>query len=67
EALVELLRALNDSSNRIKDWNDFLVSPCVSWSHVTCRNGNVISLSLASIGFSGTLSSSITKLKYLVS
>ncbi|XP_059317416.1 probable LRR receptor-like serine/threonine-protein kinase At5g63710 isoform X5 [Lycium ferocissimum] len=66
-ALIDLLRALNDSNNRIKDWNIYLVSPCFSWSHVTCRNGNVISLSLASNGFSGTLSPSITKLKFLVS
>ncbi|XP_060212365.1 probable LRR receptor-like serine/threonine-protein kinase At5g63710 isoform X2 [Lycium barbarum] len=66
-ALIELLRALKDSNNRIKDWNINLVSPCFSWSHVTCRNGNVISLSLASNGFSGTLSPSITKLKFLVS
>ncbi|KAK9904535.1 hypothetical protein M0R45_000617 [Rubus argutus] len=42
-------------------------SPCYSWSHVTCRNGNVISLSLASNEFSGTLSPSITKLKFLAS
>ncbi|XP_059624486.1 probable LRR receptor-like serine/threonine-protein kinase At5g63710 [Cornus florida] len=67
EALVEFLNALNDSNNRITDWNDHFVSPCFSWSHVTCRNGNVISLSLASNGFSGTLSPSITKLKFLVS
>ncbi|KAK4353551.1 hypothetical protein RND71_025745 [Anisodus tanguticus] len=66
-ALIELLRDLNDSNNRIRDWNINLVSPCFSWSHVTCRNGNVISLSLASNGFSGTLSPSMTKLKFLVS
>uniref|UniRef100_A0A5B6YG53 non-specific serine/threonine protein kinase n=2 Tax=Davidia involucrata TaxID=16924 RepID=A0A5B6YG53_DAVIN len=67
EALVEFLMALNDSSHRITDWNVNFVSPCFSWSHVTCRNGNVISVSLASKGFSGTLSPSITKLKFLVS
>ncbi|KAM3328165.1 putative LRR receptor-like serine/threonine-protein kinase isoform X1 [Capsicum galapagoense] len=66
-ALIELLRSLNDSNNRITDWNINFVSPCFSWSHVTCRNGNVISLSLASNGFSGTLSPSITKLRFLVS
>ncbi|KAH0670457.1 hypothetical protein KY290_026793 [Solanum tuberosum] len=66
-ALIELLRALNDSHNRIKDWNIDFVTPCFSWSHVTCKNGNVISLNLASNGFSGTLSPSITKLKFLVS
>ncbi|KAG5529014.1 hypothetical protein RHGRI_029622 [Rhododendron griersonianum] len=67
EALIEFLKALNDSNRIITDWNDHLVSPCFSWSHVTCNNGNVVSLSLASKGFSGTLSPSITKLKYLVS
>ncbi|KAM5558598.1 putative LRR receptor-like serine/threonine-protein kinase [Rosa sericea] len=67
EALIDLLMALNDSNGRITDWNNHLVSPCFSWSHVTCRNGNVISLSLASNGFSGTLSPSIIKLKFLSS
>ncbi|XWS41243.1 hypothetical protein CRYUN_Cryun17cG0064500 [Craigia yunnanensis] len=66
EALTEFLKVLNDSSGHITDWNDFFVSPCFSWSHVTCRNGNVISLNLASNGFSGTLSPSIAKLKFLV-
>ncbi|XP_050366307.1 probable LRR receptor-like serine/threonine-protein kinase At5g63710 [Argentina anserina] len=64
EALLDLLTALNGSNGQI-DWNSHLVSPCFSWSHVTCRNGKVISLSLASNGFSGTLSPSIVKLKYL--
>ncbi|KAK9134616.1 hypothetical protein Syun_013946 [Stephania yunnanensis] len=67
EALVELLNALNDSSHRISDWNFYIVSPCNTWSHVTCSNGNVVSLNLASNGFSGSLSPSITRLKYLVS
>ncbi|CAK8579041.1 unnamed protein product [Lathyrus sativus] len=66
EALLDLLNSLNDSNNQIKDWDSHLVSPCFSWSHVTCRNGHVISLTLASIGFSGTLSPSITRLNYLV-
>ncbi|MBA0675381.1 hypothetical protein Goari_016929, partial [Gossypium aridum] len=65
-ALIEFLKVLNDSNGRITDWNNNLVSPCFSWSHVTCRNGNVISLNLASNGFSGTLSPSIKKLKFLV-
>ncbi|CAI9758344.1 unnamed protein product [Fraxinus pennsylvanica] len=67
EALIEFRTALNDSTSKIADWNPYFVSPCFSWSHVACRNGNVISLSLASKGFSGTLSPAITKLKYLVS
>ncbi|XP_057492757.1 probable LRR receptor-like serine/threonine-protein kinase At5g63710 isoform X3 [Actinidia eriantha] len=67
EALIEFLRALNDSNRRITDWNDHFVSPCFSWAHVTCKNENVVSLSLDSKGFSGTLSPSISKLKFLVS
>lgn len=67
EVLIELLKDLNDTNGNIQDWNYFLVSPCYSWSHVICdhKDGNVVSLSLGSIGFSGTLSSSITKLKFL--
>ncbi|XP_061350033.1 probable LRR receptor-like serine/threonine-protein kinase At5g63710 isoform X2 [Gastrolobium bilobum] len=67
EALLEFLKALNDSNNQIRDWDSYFVSPCYSWSNVTCSNRHVISLSLASNGFSGTLSPSIAKLKYLVS
>ncbi|KAL8528971.1 hypothetical protein ACS0TY_006440 [Phlomoides rotata] len=67
EALLEILRALKDSSHRITDWDTHFVSPCFSWSHVTCRNGNVVSLSFASNGFTGTLSPSVAKLKFLVS
>ncbi|GMH07695.1 hypothetical protein Nepgr_009535 [Nepenthes gracilis] len=67
EALIDLLRALNDSENRITGWDAHLVSPCFSWSHVSCLNGHVTTLSLGSNGFSGTLSPSITKLKFLVS
>ncbi|KAL3498010.1 hypothetical protein ACH5RR_040742 [Cinchona calisaya] len=66
EALMEFLTALNDSHHRL-NWNYHFVSPCYSWSNVTCIDGHVVSLSLASTGFSGTLSPSITKLKFLVS
>ncbi|KAK2656381.1 hypothetical protein Ddye_009433 [Dipteronia dyeriana] len=67
EALIEILTALNDTGGQITDWDDSFVSPCFSWSHVSCRNGFVISLTLGSNGFSGNLSPSITKLKFLVS
>ncbi|XP_044479898.1 probable LRR receptor-like serine/threonine-protein kinase At5g63710 isoform X3 [Mangifera indica] len=67
EALVEILKTLNDTNHHITDWNDHLVSPCFSWSHVSCRNGNVVSLMLDSNGFSGKLSPLFTKLKFLVS
>ncbi|XP_048135001.1 probable LRR receptor-like serine/threonine-protein kinase At5g63710 isoform X3 [Rhodamnia argentea] len=66
EALIEVLKSLNDTNHRIRDWDDHLVSPCFSWSHVSCPYGHVNILSLDSIGFSGTLSPAITKLKYLV-
>ncbi|XP_074276726.1 putative LRR receptor-like serine/threonine-protein kinase At5g63710 isoform X2 [Silene latifolia] len=65
EALMDLLKSLNASNNKILDWNYYLVSPCSGWSHVTCLNGHVTYLSLGSIGFSGTLSPAITKLKFL--
>ncbi|XP_020523859.1 probable LRR receptor-like serine/threonine-protein kinase At5g63710 isoform X2 [Amborella trichopoda] len=67
EALIEIKVALNDSNNKISSWDGSYVNPCFSWSFVTCIDGRVISLSLASKGFSGTLSPSITKLKYLMS
>ncbi|KAG2304286.1 hypothetical protein Bca52824_032937 [Brassica carinata] len=64
-ALLQLRDSLKDSSNRLRWTRDF-VSPCFSWSYVTCRDQNVVALSLASNGFTGTLSPSITKLKFLV-
>ncbi|XP_054804701.1 probable LRR receptor-like serine/threonine-protein kinase At5g63710 isoform X2 [Prosopis cineraria] len=67
EALVEVRKALHDPNHQLTDWNYFFVSACVSWSHVTCRNGHVIGLSLASYGLSGAISPSITRLKYLTS
>ncbi|CAK7328538.1 unnamed protein product [Dovyalis caffra] len=66
DALRDLLLALNDSNKQI-NWDPNLVSPCFSWTYVYCRNGHVVSLSLNSLGFSGTLSPAITKLKFLVS
>lgn len=66
EALIEILHALNDSSHRITDWDSHFVSPCDSWSHVTCRNGRVVTLSLPCNGFTGNLSPSIAKLKSLI-
>lgn len=64
-ALLQLRDSLNDSSNRLKWTRDF-VSPCYSWSYVTCRGQSVVALNLASSGFTGTLSPAITKLKFLV-
>ncbi|XXG86703.1 hypothetical protein AAC387_Pa11g1547 [Persea americana] len=67
DALTDIKRALNDPNNRISDWDNSLVNPCFSWSHVTCGDGHVISLSLASNGFNGMISPSITKLRFLIS
>nr|GEU38209.1 probable LRR receptor-like serine/threonine-protein kinase At5g63710 isoform X2 [Tanacetum cinerariifolium] len=69
KALFDIMNALNDTNGRLADWNYFLVSPCFSWSHVICnhKDGNVISLSLGSLGLSGTISSSINELKFLTS
>ncbi|GKC18657.1 probable LRR receptor-like serine/threonine-protein kinase isoform X1 [Tanacetum coccineum] len=69
KALFDIMSALNDTNGRLADWNYFLVSPCFSWSHVICnhKDGNVISLSLGSLGLSGTISSSINELKFLTS
>ncbi|KAI8535589.1 hypothetical protein RHMOL_Rhmol10G0186000 [Rhododendron molle] len=68
EALIEFLRALNDSNRIITDWNDHLVSPCFSWSHVTCNNGNVVSLELQDNNLYGVLPDylgSMAHLQYL--
>ncbi|XP_021772559.1 probable LRR receptor-like serine/threonine-protein kinase At5g63710 isoform X1 [Chenopodium quinoa] len=65
EALIDLLKVLNNSNHKITDWNDFYVTPCSGWSHVTCLSGHVTFLSLSSNGFSGTLSPDICKLKFL--
>lgn len=65
KALHDLLTSLNDSYCKIKDWNHFEVSPCSGWSHVTCSNGHVTYLSLGGIGFSGTVSPAISRLKFL--
>lgn len=66
DALIEVLDSLNDTNHVITDWDHGFVSPCFSWSHVSCPYGHVNMLSLDSIGFSGTLSPKITQLKYLV-
>ncbi|KAG5223918.1 LRR receptor serine/threonine-protein kinase [Salix suchowensis] len=70
-ALLDLMLALNDSNGQT-NWDPYLVSPCFSWNHVNCRDEHVeipnvlICRNLNSLGFSGTLSPAITKLKFLV-
>ncbi|KAK6128386.1 hypothetical protein DH2020_037862 [Rehmannia glutinosa] len=61
-ALVEILTALNDSNHRMRDWDIGFVSPCFSWSNVTCSNGNVVSLDLQDNNLTGALPDSVSNL-----
>ncbi|KAF3776639.1 putative LRR receptor-like serine/threonine-protein kinase [Nymphaea thermarum] len=68
EALVQLRWALNDSSNKIPDWDYHMVTPCFSWSHVTCTDGHVTSVELQNNHLSGVLPDylgDLTQLEYL--
>ncbi|XP_030975475.1 probable LRR receptor-like serine/threonine-protein kinase At5g10290 isoform X2 [Quercus lobata] len=54
-------------ADKLTSWNQNQVNPC-TWVDVTCdTNNNVISLSLSSMGFSGTLSPQIGNIKTLTS
>ncbi|XP_043722580.1 probable LRR receptor-like serine/threonine-protein kinase At5g10290 [Telopea speciosissima] len=65
DALNALKISLNASASQLYDWNPNLVNPC-TWSHVTCdSNNHVTSVTLSSMGFSGTLSPEIGVLKSL--
>lgn len=65
EALYALRQSLHASSSQLGDWNPNMVNPC-TWSNVMCDpNNNVVSLSLSSMGFSGSLSPKIGILKTL--
>ncbi|KAA8530842.1 hypothetical protein F0562_005534 [Nyssa sinensis] len=65
DALYALRSSLKASANQLTNWNQFQVNPC-TWYKVTCDpNNNVISVSLSSMGFSGTLSPRIGVLKNL--
>ncbi|TMW92237.1 hypothetical protein EJD97_013315 [Solanum chilense] len=62
-ALKISLNSLNASNGQLADWNQNQVSPC-TWSKITCDDkGNVIMVSLSSLGFSGTLTPRIGVLK----
>ncbi|GLJ11583.1 hypothetical protein SUGI_0172030 [Cryptomeria japonica] len=65
DALNTFRQSLNDSKSLLNDWNVDLVDPCSSWSHVSCVNGHVASVTLANMGFQGTISPSIGNLKFL--
>ncbi|XP_060210693.1 probable LRR receptor-like serine/threonine-protein kinase At5g10290 isoform X2 [Lycium barbarum] len=63
DALFALRSSLNASSDQLADWNQNQVSPC-TWSQIACDDkGNVIMVSLSSMGFSGTLTPRIGVLK----
>ncbi|WMV19753.1 hypothetical protein MTR67_013138 [Solanum verrucosum] len=63
DALYTLKNSLNASNGQLADWNQNQVSPC-TWSKITCDDkGNVIMVSLSSLGFSGTLTPRIGVLK----
>ncbi|XP_016557073.1 probable LRR receptor-like serine/threonine-protein kinase At5g10290 isoform X2 [Capsicum annuum] len=63
DALFALKNSLNASTDQLADWNQNHVSPC-TWSKITCDDkGNVVMVSLSSMGFSGTLAPRIGVLK----
>ncbi|KAJ7956804.1 Receptor-like protein kinase [Quillaja saponaria] len=66
DALYALKKSLNASTSQLTDWNPNVVSPC-TWSHVSCdlNNKNVLSLSLALMGFTGFVTPKIGALKTL--
>ncbi|XWS41587.1 hypothetical protein CRYUN_Cryun17cG0094700 [Craigia yunnanensis] len=65
DALFALRSSLNASANQLKDWNPNHVNPC-TWFNVMCDPSNkVISVTLSSMNFSGTLSPEIGVLKTL--
>ncbi|KAK8952283.1 putative LRR receptor-like serine/threonine-protein kinase [Platanthera zijinensis] len=64
-ALIDMKFRLNALSNQLTDWNQNQVDPC-TWNSVMCDgSNNVIQVTLANMGFNGTLSPSIGELAYL--
>nr|QAS62477.1 somatic embryogenesis receptor kinase 1-like protein [Sedum alfredii] len=65
DALVALKVSLKASETQLADWLSYQVSPC-TWSSVTCDvNEHVISVSLTSMNFTGSLTPKIALLKSL--
>ncbi|KAK8941173.1 putative LRR receptor-like serine/threonine-protein kinase [Platanthera zijinensis] len=65
DALIDMRNKLNATSNQLNDWNQNQVTPC-TWNSVICdSNNNVVTITLANIGFSGILSPRIGQLTYL--
>ncbi|KAL4363993.1 hypothetical protein GQ457_04G034680 [Hibiscus cannabinus] len=56
DALMSLKNSLRAAPDQLRDWNPDQVNPC-TWSNVMCdSSNNVISVTLSSMNFSGTLS-----------
>ncbi|XP_061336550.1 probable LRR receptor-like serine/threonine-protein kinase At5g10290 [Gastrolobium bilobum] len=65
DALFALKISLNASTNQLTNWNKNQVNPC-TWSNVYCdQNSNVVQVSLAFMGFTGSLTPRIGALKSL--
>ncbi|KAL5075801.1 hypothetical protein RYX36_014785 [Vicia faba] len=65
DALYALKLSLNASPSQLTNWNKNQVNPC-TWSDVYCnQNSNVVQVSLAFMGFTGTLTPRIGALKSL--
>ncbi|XP_052188974.1 probable LRR receptor-like serine/threonine-protein kinase At5g10290 isoform X8 [Diospyros lotus] len=65
DALLAMKNDLNASADQFANWYPNQVNPC-TWDKITCDSGNnVISVSLSSMGFSGTLSPKVGVLKTL--
>ncbi|KAE9604784.1 hypothetical protein Lal_00011025 [Lupinus albus] len=65
EALYALKLSLNASADQLSNWNNNQVNPC-TWSNVDCHNNSVTQVSLAFMGFTGTLTPRIGVLKNLI-
>ncbi|PKI66217.1 hypothetical protein CRG98_013385 [Punica granatum] len=65
EALASLMASLNATNDQLMGWNPNQVDPC-TWSNVKCDpNNNVVSVTLSSMNFSGSLSPKIGLLRTL--
>ncbi|OAY78238.1 putative LRR receptor-like serine/threonine-protein kinase [Ananas comosus] len=64
DALFDMKLSLNASDNQLPNWKQNQVSPC-TWNFVTCSGNVVTEVTLASFGFTGTLSPRIGDLTYL--
>ncbi|KAF5749790.1 Leucine-rich repeat transmembrane protein kinase family protein isoform 1 [Tripterygium wilfordii] len=66
DALNDLKVSLNASPSQLSDWNPNQVNPC-TWSNVICdpNSNKVVSVTLSSMNFSGTLSPKLGILKTL--